>query len=118
LLHRPPAAVSATPAVPEAEPPYHYSEFIGEAAIAGWVFPGDWIFAHDALLDQLFGVRDALRVKGVFHTDRGWIFFNATRHETAINSEPPRSDSRLEVIATTAQDWPTLEAGLLAARRS
>ena len=99
------------------EPPLHYSEDLPDAAIAGWVFPRDWVFGHNALLDVLFGIREAMRVKGVFHTDQGWIFFNATRHETAVNSEPPRSDSRLEVIARAALDWPALEAALLASRQ-
>lgn len=115
LLHRPPATPLAAVPAP-VEPPFHYSEVLPEAAVAGWVFPRDWVFGHDALLDLLFGLRDTLRVKGVFHTGRGWIFFNATRHETAVNSEPPRGDSRLEVIATAPLDWSALERALLAAR--
>lgn len=110
-------AAAGVPPGGEIEPPYHYSEVLPEAAIAGWVFPREWVFRHDALLDVLFGLRDTLRVKGVFHTGSGWIFFNATRHETAVNSEPPRGDSRLEVIAPAALDWPALETALLAARQ-
>lgn len=120
LLHVPPAAVAAgvpgEGAAPAIVPPFHYSESLPEAALAGWVFPPEWTFAHDAVLDALFALRDTLRVKGVLHTDRGWIFFNASRHDTAINSEPPRGDSRLEVIAPAPLDWPALEAALLAAR--
>ncbi|MDP2228424.1 MAG: GTP-binding protein [Moraxellaceae bacterium] len=116
LLHAA-ATLSASPiANANPEPPFHYSENVGEAAIAGWVFPRDWIFGHNALLDVLFGLRDTLRVKGVFHTDAGWIFFNATRHETAVNSEVARADSRLEVIAPAPLDWAALEAALLASR--
>ncbi|MCC2637105.1 MAG: cobalamin synthesis protein [Moraxellaceae bacterium] len=133
LLHVPPGATGVMAGAPggpdagagraggraaaEIEPPFHYSENLPEAAIAGWVFPREWVFGHNALLDVLFGIREAMRVKGVFHTDQGWIFFNATRHETAVNSEPSRSDSRLEVIARVARDWPALEAALLAARQ-
>lgn len=115
LLH----SIAAAPVVSAAaviEPPFHYSEELPQAAIAGWVFPRDWQFAHDALLNVLFGIQDTMRVKGVFHTDKGWIFFNATRHETAINSEVARADSRLEIIAAQARDWPALEAALLATR--
>ena len=100
------------------EPPYHYSELVGEAAIAGWVFPRDWVFTSSALLNVLFGLHDTLRVKGIFHTDQGWIFFNATRYETAVNSEVSRADNRLEIIAPVALDWASIEQGLLSARAS
>lgn len=116
LLHVPMTLAPVAAPTAAIVPPYHYSEHVGEAAIAGWVFPREWVFRHTALLDVLFGLRDTLRVKGVFHTDQGWIFFNATRHETAVNSEVPRADNRLEVIAVEALDWAALEAGLLAAR--
>lgn len=116
LLHGASPLTSAVEAPAHHEPPWHYSETLPEAAIAGWVFPRDWLFSHDALLNVLFGVRGGLRVKGVFHTDKGWIFFNATRHETAINSEPARGDSRLEVILPVPLDWLALEAALLACR--
>jgi G3E family GTPase len=113
-----PAQALTADAIPttEPEPPYHYSEALPEAAIAGWVFPRHWIFRHDELLNALFTIDAALRIKGIFHTDRGWIFFNATRHETAINSETERTDSRLEIIAPAPRDWLALEKMLLAVR--
>lgn len=118
LLHMPPATTALPSTDVETAPPYHYSEVLAQAALAGWVLPRDWQFAHDELLNVLFGIRQAMRIKGVFHTERGWIFFNASRHETAITSEPPRADSRVEVIAERAQDWAALEAALLATRLS
>jgi G3E family GTPase len=117
LLHLPAQKeVAAEEAVTINNPPWHYSEELPEAAIAGWVFPADWIFTHDALLTVLFSIGDAQRVKGVFHTEKGWIFFNATRYETAINSEVSRADSRLEVIAANVRDWLVLEQALLGCR--
>lgn len=116
LLHFPALPAGAPAVRDDIEPPYHYSEQLPEAAIAGWVFPREWRWSHDALLGVLFGLRDVMRVKGVFHTGRGWIFFNATRHETAVNSEVARGDSRLEVIAASPRDWAALEAELLACR--
>lgn len=116
LLHIP-AAFNAPVFSENTEPPYHYSEALADVALAGWVFPRDWVFTHDALLNVLFSIEQTLRVKGVFHTDKGWIFFNATRHETAVNSEPSRSDSRLEVISPLRQDWAALEAKLLLCRQ-
>lgn len=115
LLHMP-AVMSPPPSVETVEPPYHYHEQVADVALAGWVFPREWLFAHDALLTVLFGIRDAMRVKGVFHTDKGWIFFNATRYETVVNSEPSRSDSRVEVITPLALDWEALEQQILAVR--
>lgn len=116
LLHVPGVLAPAVAAPAAIEPPYHYNEHVGEVAIAGWVFPREWQFRNTALLDVLFGLRNTMRVKGVFNTDQGWIFFNATRHETAVNSEVSRADNRLEIIAADALDWAALEAGLLAAR--
>lgn len=117
LLHNSAVSLAGTvPATPIQDPPWHYSENLAEASIAGWVFPRDWVFRHDELLMVLFGIQDAQRVKGVFHTEKGWIFFNATRHETAVNSETPRADSRLEVIANENRDWAVIEAALLACR--
>jgi G3E family GTPase len=101
-----------------AQPPYHYvQEALGRVA-AGWVLPPEWMFRHDALLNLLFGIRGTERIKGVFHTEKGWIFFNATALDTRINSSAYRADSRLEIIAETAQapDWETLESALLATR--
>lgn len=116
LLHKPAAPALLASGADAIDPPYHYSEILPEAAIAGWVFPRDWCFRHDALLTVLFGIHDMMRVKGVFHTEKGWIFFNATRHETAVNSEPSRADSRLEIIAPAALDWAAIESALLSLR--
>jgi G3E family GTPase len=116
LLHLPPTEMLPAVAAEAIMPPYHYSEVLPEAAIAGWVFPRDWRFRHDDLLTVLFGIHDMMRVKGVFHTDKGWIFFNATQHETAINSEPSRADSRLEIIAPSFLDWAAIESALLSLR--
>lgn len=116
LLHTLLKGSLAITTTPPQTPPWHYSETLAEAVIAGWVFPPEWVFTHDALLTVLFGIANAPRVKGVFHTEKGWIFFNATRYETAINSEVSRADSRVEVILSHALDWAALEAALLACR--
>lgn len=105
-------------AAPPQTPPYHYSQEALERTVGGWVFPKDWVFGHNALLDVLFNIRGAERVKGVFHTEQGWIFFNATALETAVNSSNYSADSRLEVIAPLpGPDWGALESALLATRQ-
>lgn len=113
------AGEAVLPQVAAQEPPYHYTHTALGRTVAGWVLPAGWVFAHNALLDVLFSLRGMERVKGVFHTDSGWIFFNATRHDTAINSSDYRADSRLEVIgeAFDVPDWAVLEKRLLAARQ-
>ncbi len=105
-------------APPPQDPPYHYSQSALERVVAGWVLPADWVFAHNALLDVLFSLQGCERIKGVFHTDSGWIFFNATSRDTRINSTDYRADNRLEVIAEehSAPDWAALEQRLLATR--
>ena len=116
LLHQTPTASTLPPMA--AQPPYHYvQEAMGRVA-AGWVLPPDWVFQHDALLGLLLGIRDAERVKGVFHTEKGWIFFNATQRDTRINSSNYRADNRLEIIAETAlaPAWEPLESALMTAR--
>lgn len=117
LLHSSVLSLPAEARTPPQTPPWHYHESLAEAAIAGWVFPNDWIFQHDALLMVLFSIQAVQRVKGVFHTEKGWVFFNATRHETAVNSESPRADSRLEIIAPTEKNWADIESALLACRQ-
>jgi hypothetical protein len=58
----------------------------------------------------------AERVKGVFHTDQGWVFFNATGQDLSIKSSEYRADNRVEIISLSELDWPVLEQALLACR--
>ncbi|PQA45344.1 CobW family GTP-binding protein [Amnimonas aquatica] len=136
-LLRPPAGLAATsagggetglglrglaaddaPAVAPADPPYHYHERVeshGAAHwIGGWILPPDWCFRHDDLLTLLLSWRGLDRLKGVFHTDRGWIFFNATAQDLAIRGSEYRADNRVELIAAEAPDWADCEQALLA----
>jgi len=118
LLHlRPAVAAVPVPAEPQ-EPPYHYHEQAdahGEPRwIGGWILPADWCFRHDDLITALMGWRGLERLKGVFHTDRGWIHFNATALDLSIKSSEYRADSRVEAISAQPVDWSGLEAALLA----
>ena len=102
------------PAGEPRDPPWHYQDQALDRHVGGWVLPPAWCFGHDALLDCLLSWRGLERVKGVFHTDKGWIFFNATAGELAIRSSEYRADSRVELIAAEAPDWSALERALLA----
>ncbi|MEO6697859.1 MAG: GTP-binding protein [Paraperlucidibaca sp.] len=108
------AATLATEAAQAKVPPYHYHEAAQEHFIGGWILPANWCFCHDDLLTELMTWRDAERVKGVFHTDKGWIFFNATALDLAVRSSEYRSDSRVEVISPSEIDWAEREQRLLA----
>ncbi|MFQ3215642.1 MAG: G3E family GTPase [Paraperlucidibaca sp.] len=122
LLHAPVIAalsprldgVSAEQAAQAKLPPYHYHEPAQGHFIGGWILPASWCFCHDELLTELMSWRDAERVKGVFHTDKGWIFFNATALDLAIRSSEYRSDSRVEIISPIDLDWALRELRLLA----
>lgn len=114
LLHRPPAA-APTPS-PQLAPPCHYHERALGRELAGWLFPADWVFRHDALISVLYGLQGIERLKGVFHTEQGWIFVNLTARDALVKNQSAGTDSRVEVIASTALDWAGFEAAMLATR--
>jgi len=117
LLHlRPQGGSMEAPAVAPQTPPFHYHEQRQGQDVGGWILPADWLFQHDPLLTTLLSWRAAERVKGVFHTDQGWIFFNATGHDMTIKSTEYRADNRVELISSVALDWPALEQALIACR--
>lgn len=116
LLHLRPQGASTTRDAAPQTPPFHYHEQRQGQDVGGWILPADWVFAHDPLLTTLLSWRTAERVKGVFHTDQGWIFFNATGHDMTIKSTEYRADNRVELISSAALDWPAQEQALLACR--
>lgn len=106
-------------ALPPQDPPYHYQHTALDRTVAGWVFPPQWQFAHNDLLNVLFSIQGAERIKGVFNTESGWIFFNATSRDTAINSSSYTADSRLEIICENAAvfNWSEIEARIMSCRQ-
>lgn len=91
----------------------------------GWTFDPDIRFSHERLTGALAAAaeqpadpetRDALRIKGVFRTDRGCMLYNAVGSEATWQSLPNSDDSRLECIAGDHPlDWNALQKSLLAA---
>lgn len=100
---------------PPQEPPYHYHEEALERWVGGWILPAAWRFRHDDLLTVLLAWRGLERIKGVFHTEQGWIFFNATALDLAVRSSEYRADNRVELIAAQPVDWAAREQELLSA---
>ncbi|MEL0027231.1 MAG: hypothetical protein VW625_00985, partial [Perlucidibaca sp.] len=95
--------------------PYHYHEQAMARWVGGWILPASWCFRHDDLLATLMAWRGLERLKGVFHTDKGWIHFNATALDLSIRSSEYRADNRVEAISADPVDWSALETLLLAA---
>lgn len=115
LLHLAPThATSASVEVVPQTPPYHYHEQALEHEVGGWILPADWCFRHDDLLTLLLSWQGLARMKGVFHTDRGWISVNITPADCGIRSSEYRADNRVELISPDPRDWAGDEASLLA----
>ena len=91
---------------------------------SGWIFAAADRFDHDELLDLLGppgfpglgGGATPQRVKGVFHTARGWYLIDRAGNEVSVSESAHRRDSRLEVIVAddTEIDWDELVAALSA----
>ncbi|MDT8893976.1 CobW family GTP-binding protein [Halomonas sp. I1] len=70
---------------------------LGHASL-GWRWHPRDRFDRHALEAQLASLPTMLRVKGVFHTDRGWLFYNRTSGALEVRSSVWRHDSRLELL--------------------
>ena len=59
----------------------------------------------------------AMRCKGIFHTDRGWMLIEADERSVFVSNSQYRRDSRVEIIASkvSPQGWAAVEASLLEA---
>lgn len=108
------------------EPPFHYIEQALGHAVAGWCFPAAWQFEQQALIDCLLTADNWLRIKGVMHTEQGWIAINFTPTQLNYHSHDGFGDNRLEIIASTENgienqsstaDWQAFERKLLACLR-
>lgn len=96
-------------------PPYHYHQQALDTHVGGWVFPVDWQFEHQVLLDVLFAI-SAQRIKGVIHTTQGWLAINLTNYDATLNSSVANNDSRLEIISSDKIAWQEIEKALLASK--
>jgi G3E family GTPase len=101
-----------TPKPEVIEPPYHYHQQALDCFVGGWIFPEQWQFEHNKLLDLLFSLK-AQRIKGVIHTTQGWLSINLTALDANFNSCAANSDSRLEIISQEDMAWQVLESALI-----
>lgn len=80
------------------ELPYRYHEHQQGIDIGGWRLPDHWMFDADALQNWLLGLADWQRIKGVIHTQQGWLRINFTPDSLSSISCASQVDSRLEII--------------------
>lgn len=92
--------------------PYHYQEFRQGIYIAGWALPKSWVFLADDLID-LFASIDFIRLKGIFNTDQGWLYFNCNHNNLSYRIGQENIDQRLEIMNKTEQDWYSFEMVLI-----
>lgn len=80
----------------------------------GWLFAPHLRFHFNRLHTLLLSIV-ALRLKGIFRTERGVFVFNASDGEMQVSTGAGAADSRLEVVSADQTAWRPLETGLLAA---
>lgn len=83
----------------------------------GWVFRAERAFDYMALFACLSNL-NALRVKAVMNTNRGWVAFNADEDvltTKALDASIVPSVSQLEVVHDDLLDWDKVEAELMQA---
>lgn len=80
------------------ELPYRYHEHQQGIDIGGWRLPDHWMFDADALQNWLLSLADWQRIKGVIHTQQGWLRINFTPDSLSSISCASQVDSRLEII--------------------
>ena len=107
--------LSADQPLPEIKQlPYHYVEHAQGFIVAGWKFSKRWQFDFYDLLDVLCDLKDWVRIKGIFHTNQGWMTFNFNPDQLNYKSGEENIDNRIEVITQNDQDWFALETAILA----
>ena len=109
------------------EPPFHYVEQAIGHEVTGWCLPATWQFEQKILIDCLLSASNWLRIKGVMHTEQGWIAINFSPTQLNYHSHDGFGDNRLEIIVSTENstekssitpDWQAFERKLLACLRS
>lgn len=105
------------------QPPFHYVEQALSHVVAGWCLPATWQFEQKALIDCLLTASNWLRIKGVIHTEQGWIALNFTPTQLNYHSHDGLGDNRVEMIVSiengaeqsaNSPDWQAFERKLLA----
>ncbi len=96
--------------------PYRYHDSLGDFIVGGWVLDKDWVFDEYALQTWLLNLPNYHRIKGVIHTETGFISINITPFDIAISPFGGESENKLEMIFGKAEfdgDWQVWEGELM-----
>ncbi len=77
----------------------------------GWRIHPDRVFAHDAVLAFCHG-SDWQRLKGVVHTDQGWLALNLADGTLSVQPVTEAAENRLEIIDDEPLDSAALDTQL------
>ena len=97
-----------------AEAGWFFLEGVGDGFYSGgWRIAARQCFARVAL-ERLCRQPGVERIKGVMHTDAGWLELNAADGELAMRPARPLLESRIEFIGRRRLAWRQIEQALLA----
>lgn len=110
LTHTPQPTANATD---NTAPPYRYHEMMAGLMIGGWRLPASWVFRGYELQKWLLNLPNYARIKGVVHTDEGWLRLNITPQSVSISDTQAQDDSRLELILHKNLAWDDIDQALM-----
>lgn len=89
---------NVTGEIDDTEPPYRYHDKMAGFHVGGWRLPKEWRFDGHELQKWLLNLPHYARIKGIIHTQDGWISLNITQESISIQDSDAQEDSRLEFI--------------------
>ena len=78
----------------------------------GWIFNKSIVF-DEMRLEQWVNNESFSRVKGIFHTNNGWLLFNRSEQAFTKQASVYNDDSRVELIESDYHDWNLVEDAFL-----
>ena len=104
---------NVTGEIDDTEPPYRYHDKMAGFHVGGWRLPKEWRFDGHELQKWLLNLPHYARIKGIIHTQDGWISLNITQESISIQDSDAQEDSRLEFILHQEIDWNGLDGELM-----
>ncbi|MFA9486981.1 MULTISPECIES: GTP-binding protein [unclassified Moraxella] len=114
LSIRPPSQMASQHTNDGTSLPYRYHERMSGYEVGGWRLPKSWRFDSYRLQKWLLNLPSYARIKGIMHTDEGWLSLNITPESITISPTTKRDDGKLELILTNTVCWESLDDELMA----